>query len=179
LLAFVIYGWLLWLALDALGIRADRRNGGPRVLAWIVLGWTVPTIVYGALVAGLDAGATYNTFPLMGGRVIPADVLSLEPWPLNFGENVATVQFTHRLLAIALVILVLVLWRRARGVSSIVAGSADFLAGATVVQLGLGIATLLTGAALPLAVAHQACALVVFTGAVMTAYALGRPRASP
>jgi cytochrome c oxidase assembly protein subunit 15 len=176
-LAFVIYGWLLWLALDVLARDGDGRKGGPRGFAWLVLAWSVPTIVYGALVAGLDAGATYNTFPLMGGRVVPADVLSLEPWLLNFGENVATVQFTHRALAIALVVLVLLLWRSARSASRAAARAVDLLAGAVLVQFGLGIATLLSGAAIPLAASHQACALVVFTGAVMSVHALGRPRA--
>jgi cytochrome c oxidase assembly protein subunit 15 len=133
-----------------------------------VLGWTLLTIAFGALVAGLNAGAAYNTFPLMDGRLVPPDILSLEPWPMNFGENVATVQFTHRVLAIVLIVLALALWRRARGLSR----SVDLLAGAALVQFGLGVATLLSGAALPWAAAHQACALVVFTGAVAAVHAL-------
>jgi cytochrome c oxidase assembly protein subunit 15 len=170
-LAFVIYGALLWLALDVLRPDATRTARGPLALAWLVLGWTLLTVVFGALVAGLNAGAAYNTFPLMDGRLVPADVLSLEPWPLNFGENVATVQFTHRALAIVLVVLTLAVWHRARTVTR----SADLLAGAALVQLGIGIATLLSGAAVPWAAAHQACALVVFTVAVTTAHALSRP----
>ena len=52
----------------------------------------------GALVAGLDAGLVYNEFPLMGGRVIPTDLLALKPTWLNFLENPTTVQFDHRYL---------------------------------------------------------------------------------
>lgn len=54
------------------------------------------TAVSGAFVAGLDAGLTYNSFPLMAGKVIPDDLFAFQPWLRNFTENPTTVQFDHR-----------------------------------------------------------------------------------
>jgi cytochrome c oxidase assembly protein subunit 15 len=169
-LAFVIYGALLWLALDQLDSGGPRPPAG-RSWTWLVLAWTLLTVTFGALVAGLDAGAAYNTFPLMDGRVVPEGMLSLEPWPLNFGENVAAVQFTHRTLAILLAVMVIALWFRARRWPRAARRAMDVLAAAALAQFALGVATLLSGAALPLAATHQAGALAVFTGAVMAAHA--------
>ena len=59
------------------------------------------TVAWGAFVAGLDAGMIYNTWPLMGGYLVPEDMWFLDPAALNFVENHAAVQFTHRWLAIA------------------------------------------------------------------------------
>ncbi len=56
------------------------------------------TAVSGAFVAGLDAGLTYNSFPLMAGKVIPDDLFAFAPWLSNFTENPTTVQFDHRIL---------------------------------------------------------------------------------
>jgi cytochrome c oxidase assembly protein subunit 15 len=170
-LAFVIYGALLWLALDRRLGAARRGAGGEAWMGWLVLGWTLLTVTFGALVAGLDGGAAYTTFPLMGGRLVPEGLLALDPWPVNFGENVAAVQFTHRLLAIVLAAMAIALWLRSRRWPPGGRRAADVLAAATLVQFALGVATVLSGAALPLAAPHQACALAVFTGAVMAAHA--------
>jgi heme A synthase len=62
----------------------------------VVCGWVGPWSGAGALVAGLDAGLVYNEFPLMGGRVIPTDLLAFSPTWRNFLENPTTVQFDHR-----------------------------------------------------------------------------------
>lgn len=55
-------------------------------------------VAAGALVAGLDAGLVYNEFPLMGGKVVPNDLLDMKPTWINFLENPAAVQFDHRYL---------------------------------------------------------------------------------
>ena len=62
--------------------------------------------------AGLDAGFSYNTWPLMGGHLVPEDMWFLDPAALNFVENHAAVQFTHRWLAIVTGAVVLALWWR-------------------------------------------------------------------
>src|SRR5690606_1324854 len=59
----------------------------------------------GALVAGLKAGLTYNTWPLMDGKLVPDGLLAHSPWYVNFFENVTTVQFDHRIVAYAVVAL--------------------------------------------------------------------------
>src|SRR5258708_17505259 len=68
----------------------------------------------GGLVAGHDAGFIYNTFPLMDGRLVPAGYLDQAPWWLNPFANPAAVQFDHRVLGIATVLLALLYWARAR-----------------------------------------------------------------
>ena len=165
-LAILIYGYLLWIALDVLvGLRRDAHAVHLRFHAGAVAAWAFFTAITGAFVAGIDAGRAYNTFPLMDGQILPEAMFDLDPWIINFFENAAAVQFTHRVVAILLVVAVLALWLRApRRVGA-------WLAVAAVVQAGLGIATLLTGVDIWIAATHQAGAMVVFTLALLTAHA--------
>ncbi len=165
-LAIAIYGYLLWIAFDILaGRRRVARAARLRVHAGAVAAWAFLTAITGAFVAGLDAGRAYNTFPLMDGRIVPEAMFDLDPWMINFFENAAAAQFTHRVVAILLVVAVLALWLRApRRIGG-------WLAVAAVAQAGLGVATLLTGVAIWIAAIHQAGAMVVFTLALWTAHA--------
>jgi cytochrome c oxidase assembly protein subunit 15 len=156
-LAVAIYGWLLWIVLD---LSAARRAGGRRGLALVLLCWISVTMVWGAFTAGLDAGALYNTFPLMGGHVVPPDAFDLNPAWLNVVQNGAMVQFVHRCLAIAFVVLALAYWLHTRTRAS------AWLAGVALVQASLGVATVLTVVAIPVAAVHQAGALTLFSLAV-------------
>ena len=170
-LAFVIYGWLLWLALRCLRPAADAMPGARIPLrghAVGVLGGALLTIVAGAFVAGIDAGLAYNTFPLMDGRLVPPGALQLEPWWLNFFENTATVQFTHRLLGVTLAAGVLGLWLRARpmALAPVARRVLHGLAAVAALQVALGIATLLTAVAL-------------FTLALWAVYELGAAPPAP
>jgi cytochrome c oxidase assembly protein subunit 15 len=117
-------------------------------------------MLWGAFTAGLDAGAMYNTFPLMGGGLAPPGEFDLDPFLLNFVENKATVQFTHRWLAAGFVALALYAWYRARSTPR------AWLAAMALAQAGLGIATLLTGVDIVIAAAHQAGAMILFSLAV-------------
>ncbi len=158
LLAVGLYGFLLWTALGiGAGAGARCRLHGHFLL---VLGLITLTVCWGALVAGLDAGHVYPTFPLMDGRLVPAEVLTLSPWPADFTENAATVQFLHRALGLTLAAAVLALWWRGRG------RALAWLAAAAILQLLLGIATLVGGVPLVLAAAHQAGALLLLTAAL-------------
>jgi cytochrome c oxidase assembly protein subunit 15 len=98
----------------------------------------------------------------------------LEPWYLNFFANVATVQFDHRLIAWVLAALVPWFWMRVRlaAVSRRARVAAHLLLGALGAQIALGISTLLLAVPVPLAAAHQAGALLVFTAALLAAHAL-------
>jgi len=125
-------------------------------------------ILSGAFVAGLDAGLAYNTFPLMDGRLIPAGAWSLDAGWRNLFENTITVQFQHRLLAILAVLGAAALWWRARrlGPPGWLGTRTHLLLAAVALQAGLGILTLLFWVPLPLAAAHQAGALLLFTAAL-------------
>lgn len=135
------------------GVRGAR---GISVLIFI-------TMIWGALVSGLDGGAVYNTFPLMDGHVLPPGALSMSPWWLNPFENIGTVQFLHRLLAVCTAIAAIWLWWRNRKRNS---RAVVFVAVFAVFQFCLGIATILSGATLYVAWAHQGGAMLLFSAAV-------------
>lgn len=127
-------------------------------------------LIAGAFVAGLDAGYAYNTWPLMDGRWIPEGLGIMQPIWRNVFENVLTVQFQHRLMAYAIVLYTLfLLWRGKQGAGFTgVHGWLPLLSGLILLQVVLGIATLLAVVPVSLAVGHQVLAFMLL-GAV-TAY---------
>ena len=127
------------------------------------LGLILSTIIYGAFVAGMKAGWVYNTFPLMGGQVIPDELLFYAPWYENFFTNPVTVQFTHRVLAIST--FVYVIWYVITTLKTQpimpLKHSLLILKAAVTLQFILGISTLVTQVQMDLAVAHQITALIL------------------
>jgi cytochrome c oxidase assembly protein subunit 15 len=171
--AFGILSLLVWLALEY--GPAPRRSGSPtltrRALWWARALFALVFVQsgLGALVAGLKAGLTYNTWPLMDGRWVPQGLGTLSPWWANFFENVTTVQFDHRVVAylvVALALVQVVLLARWRADERAV-GSAGLLALALLAQMGIGIWTLLQGVPLALGLAHQAGAALVVAAATL------------
>lgn len=151
--ALVIFALIVWTILDLRQPRGTTtfckwRHG------WSALGILAVTIVYGAFVAGLDAGFVYNTWPLMDGQFVPVAIDTLQPWWLNALQNTAGVQFIHRWLAIAAAAIIIAYAWRVQAV---------WLGIAVVVQVLLGIATLLTHMHIHVAVLHQANAVVTLT----------------
>src|SRR6266852_420861 len=176
-IAFLIYAAMLWIALDLLFPRASRTEAAPRGLRRFAFALAVLIFVMalsGGLVAGIRAGLAYNTFPLMNGRVVPPEILAMDPWYLNFFGNMATVQFDHRLIAWLLAFLVPWFWLRVRRapVPRRARLGAHLLLGALALQITLGIATLLLAVPVSLAAAHQAGALLVFSAALFAAHSL-------
>ena len=183
-LALVIYALAVWTAAELLGLSGAassaeldlglrRGDGGSaRRLrhrsAWFA-GFVFFTIVSGAFVAGLNAGLAWNTFPLMGGHLVPPGYSTLSPWYLNLFENVAAVQFHHRLLGMTVSLLTVLLWRSSRGAELPGAARKAFsaLALLALLQVGLGIATLLLHVPVLLAVLHQFGAVLVLTAAIL------------
>lgn len=177
-LALVIYGYLFWLALGVLWPRPERSHdaGAPalRRALWGLLALVAVTIASGGFVAGLNAGLTYNTFPLMNGDLIPRGYGMMTPWIANLFENVAAVQFNHRLLAMTTVGVALVLWLWSLSRDLAPAAQLGFAALAIValIQLALGITTLLLVVPVALGAAHQAGAILVLTATLWTLYHL-------
>jgi cytochrome c oxidase assembly protein subunit 15 len=174
-LAFVIYAAMLWVALGLLqpaaatgAALANSRLRGLRRFSIALTGLIFVMILSGGFVAGIRAGLAYNTFPLMNGHLVPPEIFMLEPWYRNFFDNMATVQFDHRLIAWLLAILISIFWFKSRSVP--ISGSArlacTLLLVMLAVQISLGISTLLLVVPLPLAAAHQAGALLLFTAAL-------------
>ncbi|MCI5059797.1 MAG: COX15/CtaA family protein [Alphaproteobacteria bacterium] len=147
-LAFIIYGYLLWIAFDL-------RSSGKQDISFCLKrhGWTTlflvgVTIIWGAFVAGLDAGLVYNSWPKMGVHWIPPELTNLT----NLIQDPVSVQFFHRWIAIvAMIAVVAYAWR-------IKSPALGFV---VLIQVGLGISTLITQVWLPLAALHQAGAFIV------------------
>lgn len=182
-LAVFIYGYLLWLALRLLRPRPAPSPAAALTLRRWLLAFLVllcVTLVSGGFVAGLRAGFTYNTFPLMDGRLVPAGYGLLQPWIANLFENHAAVQFNHRLLASLTVAAALLLWLASRRLALPGAAAAAFaaVAGTALLQFGLGIATLLLVVPIWLGALHQAGALLLL-GLTLAALHLLRPAGSP
>jgi heme a synthase len=174
-LALAIYAAILWTALGI--VRGPPIPGVSR--GWLraadaVLTLVAVTILTGGFVAGARAGLTYNTFPLMDGSVVPRGYDQLHPFYLNWFENIAAVQFDHRVLAVmtfaAVVALALTSLRADLPLPSRKALWA--LSGAAALQVALGISTLLLVVPVPLAAAHQAGAVLLLTAAIVLRHTL-------
>ncbi|MCW5750059.1 MAG: COX15/CtaA family protein [Alphaproteobacteria bacterium] len=176
-LAVLIFALLLWQAMNRLtpARRSVRPEARLRAHADLVIGLVGLQILSGGLVAGLDAGHVFNTWPLMNGALLPDDFLHRAPWWLNFLESHGTVQFTHRTIAYMIVAAVAALWWRARG--SEVARRTDLLLGAMLCQVLLGVTTLLLMVPVALGALHQAGALILLAAALWLRHGLRSPLA--
>ena len=183
--ALVIYAYMLWLALDLLFPREHRPRAagaaGGALCGHLLVGWIFLVAVSGAFVAGLHAGLVFNSFPLMGGKLVPDHLFSGTPWFSSFFEDAMTAQFVHRLLALLTVVLVILFWLSLRRLELPPRArlAADLLVLTMLVQLSLGIATLLLVVPIPLAACHQAGALLLFTLALWTAFELRGSQSLP
>ena len=171
-LALLLYGAILWTALGVLRPGAKRAVRSP-LLSWLLLGCGILlplTIVAGGFVAGLHAGLIYNSFPLMGGAVVPPDYAALHPFLRNLTENLAAVQFDHRLLATltALFVAAAAFVGLRHDQPRIVRLAAGGMALAVAAQYCLGVATLLWVVPVGLATAHQGMAVLLLTATLVT-----------
>ena len=174
-LALAIYAAILCVALGIVrgSARAGPRRGWRRA-AETVLFLVALTILAGGFVAGTRAGLTYNTFPLMDGRLVPEGYAQLRPFVLNWFENIAAVQFDHRLLAVATAVVIMLAW--AAGWRAVlprpVRTALHGLVAIALLQVALGITTLLLVVPIPLAAAHQAGAVLLLTAAIVFRHTL-------
>jgi len=180
--AFLIYTYIFWVALGLLYPRSEASLFEVGVLRRLMVGLVALmaiTIAAGGFVAGLKAGFAYNTFPLMDGHFIPEGYGMIEPFYLNFFENIAAVQFDHRLLAESVLIFVIALWFYARRFELVGRAKLGFnlMLGMVAIQFVLGVATLVMVVPVPLGVAHQGGAMLLFSTALFTLHALRAPKA--
>ncbi len=176
-MALIIYAVCVWTAHD---LKEPEPGPGatPRHLrGWLMVatGLTIVTLLSGGFVAGLDAGKVYNTFPLMGGQVVPPGYRLADSWWRNAFENPAAAQFHHRVLALGTATLLLTLaafgrrpqvpvsLRRATGLAGLAAA----------VQVVLGVTTLLLRVPIVVAVLHQVTGLAVLTAVLVATHRAG------
>jgi cytochrome c oxidase assembly protein subunit 15 len=169
LAALAIYSYVFWISLTLLRpTPADGTDRRLRPHLLTIAGMLILTLTFGAFVAGLNGGLVYNSFPLMGGALVPGDAFQ-SAW--SAFEDPVTAQFIHRWLAMTVLALVLALWLRRRGLPPAAARPIDGLAAMALLQAGLGIGTLLLQVPIPLAAAHQAGAVVLWTLALWSLHA--------
>ncbi|MBM3907865.1 MAG: COX15/CtaA family protein [Gemmatimonadetes bacterium] len=188
-LALVIMVIALWTSasLRAAGRAAQgggdgnaRHAGAFNTLLWTRISdvfaiWTLLVILSGAFVAGLRAGKIYNTFPLMGGQIVPPGYNMLDGFFKDAFENPAAAQFHHRVLAILTVVVAISLWAWVSGSTTAparVVRAWQNVAILAAVQVTLGIATLLLGVPIALAAIHQLTAVALLGATVLAAHSV-------
>jgi cytochrome c oxidase assembly protein subunit 15 len=178
--AIAIYSYIFWYAMGLLKQEQSMfrlqpttslRNYGRYITILVFV-----MILSGGFVAGTRAGFTFNTFPTMNGYWLPPGIMDMKPWYMNFFENITTIQFTHRVMALVVFISIMIYWLRSLGQNMHDTTRFGFhlLLVMLLIQVGLGISTLLLAVPVLLAAAHQAGALLLFTIALYLNHELRR-----
>ncbi len=179
--AITIYAYILWIAFGLLSVNKSTSCGtagiGLKRFSFTLTGLLFLMMMSGGLVAGTHAGLAYPTFPLMGDSFVPPGLYSTTPVWLAAFEDITTIQFNHRIFAYLLFTLILIFairvlknteTQRVRiGIYTLVL--------LLLVQVTLGISTLLLHVPVPLASAHQCGAIALFTASLFISRCLSRP----
>jgi cytochrome c oxidase assembly protein subunit 15 len=161
--AFIIFALLYLLALGQYFQRkiVTKFNRANKIFSIFITIVIFTQVFLGGLVAGLDAGLIYNSFPKMEGKLIPDGLFTMQPWYLNIIENNLTVQFTHRSVAFILSLAIILFWFFNRKTK--ISFATNMLFVILLVQFMLGVFTLLYNVPILLASLHQLGALLLFS----------------
>lgn len=181
-LALLVYALMLRVGIGLLLKRVPATDSAqarrwPRALLLVMV---AITILFGAFVAGLRAGHMYNTFPLMAGFWVPPGMAAMEPFLRNLFENPVTVQFIHRVIALSTLAATLWVWWRLRGSAQDVdqSRSRHALLAMAIIQVTLGICTLLWVVPVWLGTLHQGGAVLLLSCVIVAGWCW-RTRAAP
>ena len=175
-LAMILFGYVFWTALEIGGAARTHSSALEKFRGWAIalVGLLFIQIIIGAFMAGLDAGRAFSTWPTYAGAWVPVGLYDLQPWWINHFENHALVHFQHRTVGYVVAILVVALYvaiRRAGADRPLkIAGIHAVVL--TALQIALGVFTVVSQVALPLAALHQICALGLFGVGLWWAHAL-------
>jgi cytochrome c oxidase assembly protein subunit 15 len=166
-IAVAILGYTLWLIFDLGPPQRSAARSGSRPPTWVVaavLALVYLQILAGGIVAGIDAGFGYNTWPLINGAFVPNGLGEAQPWYLNLFENPLTVQFDHRMLGYTVVLATIAqaAWLAFGRKDPELITSAFILMCFALLQATLGVWTLLLSVPIALGLAHQAGAMLLF-----------------
>lgn len=174
--AMAIYIFIFWTALNLVRPRLSnievpdklRRKSLATTIVIIIM------ILSGGFVAGTDAGFVFNTFPLMSGHFIPPFIYPKEPFYINMFEDLATIQFNHRIIAYLLCLMIPALWFMSRRYQLAARSKTilNLLLAMLIIQVSLGISTLLLVVPVSLGVMHQGGALLLLTLALLVNHEL-------
>lgn len=172
-LALFILAGLIWTARDLQLMARMPGRGRARISTAVAIALLVLAvqILWGAFTAGLNAGFAFSSWPLMGDALFPADTPMLSPWASNLIDNPIVVQFFHRWWAF--IAGGAMIWLGVQAMRGGARSAGMILHGLVVLQVVLGIATLLTGVALWIAVAHQGVGALLVIAAMVCAHAVG------
>lgn len=176
--AFITFAYTFWVALDLLDYKKLQRANYQinRMLKFLLL-VVIVQIIWGAYVAGLNAGMVYNSWPKMGDSWIAESVTAMEPFWINFIEGMAGVQFIHRYLAYIVIGLILYIFFKGKK-SELIKGqsvSLNILLVAVGVQFLLGVFTLLYAVPISLGLLHQLGAFVLLGSVVFAMHKFKLP----
>jgi cytochrome c oxidase assembly protein subunit 15 len=168
--AVILLGAILWVALEYL---RDKRGAPAKGATWSLafVGLVYVQMLLGALVAGLHAGLVYNTWPSMDGHIGPEHPFFASPWWINVFENPGLAQFDHRIIAYLTAFSAFAVWSWSRRLG-LARRSSDVVLIITLLQVTLGVITLLLVTPIALAALHQVVATLLFCAAVWQAYEL-------
>ncbi len=170
--AFVTFAYSLWVALDLIYPNKKEINTKLRNLIRVGLAVLLVQIIWGAFVAGLDAGFIHNHWPLMNEGKLMHETVYIEQQPLikNFYEGKSGVQFVHRYLAYVVVGFILWIWFRSRKVqrTTVQENGLRSLLVLVFVQFLLGVLTLIYAVPLWLGVVHQIGAFFLLAAMTFT-----------
>jgi len=183
-LAFVILGLIAWYIMSLRLGSAEmlqarrRRESGLMLWAGVLVAVLFAQILLGALVAGIDAGRSFTSWPDMAGYFFPPGSLDYKPLWSNFFENPGLVQFNHRMLGYIAFVLGLILWWKSRS-SPVRAtrGAVNVMMLMMLAQVVLGIVTVLYMARMDIAITHQIGAVILFVLALRVRFVAAYPAA--
>ncbi len=174
--AFLTCAFTLWVALPL--ILPEKRSGNKKLLkltSWLFI-LVIIQIIYGAFVAGLNAGRICNTWPKMGGEWIPESIFSMNPFWKNFIENHYAIQFIHRTLAFIIVFFVLYIWNEGRKIkiNYLQKKSFNILLSLVIFQIVIGIFTLILVVPISLSLIHQLVAFLLLMSIVFSSFTFSK-----
>ena len=180
--AFALLGYIFW-TLQLFGRTESELLQARRVRERKLFGMSTGLmhfvalqVLLGALVAGIDAGRNYTDWPLMAGEFLPPDLFSLTPWWRNFFEDDGLVQFIHRMSAYFLFVFGIVVYLRAKAsahkLTRLAFGKIGLL---LVVQMVLGVVTVMNSSPWNLAILHQFTAILLWLAVIQGRFLAGYP----
>ena len=181
LLAIFLFAYLLWWISDLLVPYEQkfRTPGLLRFARWVIV-LTILQIMFGGFMSGLEAATHYPTFPDMNGGYLPEGLFRMEPFWINFFENITTIQFTHRGIAYLLAVLILIFWFKSRNIitgANPTARALMLLPLVLLAQFTLGVLVLLNAQGtvpVGLGVAHQGVGLFLLSVLLFISFGMAK-----
>lgn len=170
--AFLTFSYTFWVALSLIYPNKSHQNKTLHKLSFLLMIVVVIQIIYGAFVAGLDAGKVYNTWPKMNNDWIAESVYAMTPFWNNFVNGIAGVQFIHRTFAFVVLGLIIYIFYQSRKIQLIQLekNAINLLLITVFFQMVLGIITLVMGVPIWLGVIHQLGAFILLASTVFSIF---------